>query len=204
MTTEGNYIHPIFDLILKREDKERLLNQHSVVIWITGLSGSGKSTIARFLEIELHKRNYLTKLLDGDNVRAGINNNLGFSEDERAENIRRIAEVSKLFVQGGIILIDCFISPTYKIRNNARQIIGDKDFFEIYINTPIEECERRDTKGLYAKARAGLIKNFTGIDSPYEEPINPDVEIRTMEMGIEEAVKKILDKLLPRIQYKNA
>ena len=204
MTTEGNYIHPIFDLILKREDKERLLNQHSVVIWITGLSGSGKSTIARFLEIELHKRNYLTKLLDGDNVRAGINNNLGFSEDERAENIRRIAEVSKLFVQGGIILIDCFISPTYKIRNNARQIIGDKDFFEIYINTPLEECERRDTKGLYAKARAGLIKNFTGIDSPYEEPINPDVEIRTMEMGIEEAVKKILDKLLPRIQYKNA
>jgi len=204
MTTEGNYIHPIFDLILKREDKERLLNQHSLVIWITGLSGSGKSTIARFLEIELHKRNYLTKLLDGDNVRAGINNNLGFSEYERAENIRRIAEVSKLFVQGGIILIDCFISPTYKIRNNARQIIGDKDFFEIYINTPIEECERRDTKGLYAKARAGLIKNFTGIDSPYEEPINPDVEIRTMEMGIEEAVKKILDKLLPRIQYKNA
>ena len=204
MTTEGNYIHPIFDLILKREDKERLLNQHSLVIWITGLSGSGKSTIARFLEIELHKRNYLTKLLDKDNVRAGINNNLGFSEYERAENIRRIAEVSKLFVQGGIILIDCFISPTYKIRNNARQIIGDKDFFEIYINTPIEECERRDTKGLYAKARAGLIKNFTGIDSPYEEPINPDVEIRTMEMGIEEAVKKILDKLLPRIQYKNA
>jgi len=204
MTTEGNYIHPIFDLILKREDKERLLNQHSLVIWITGLSGSGKSTIARFLEIELHKRNYLTKLLDGDNVRAGINNNLGFSEYERAENIRRIAEVSKLFVQGGIILIDCFISPTYKIRNNARQIIGDKDFFEIYINTPIEECERRDTKGLYAKARAGLIKNFTGIDSPYEEPINPDVEIKTMELGIEEAVQKILDKLLPRIQYKNA
>jgi len=204
MTTEGNYIHPIFDLILKREDKERLLNQHSVVIWITGLSGSGKSTIARFLEIELHKRNYLTKLLDGDNVRAGINNNLGFSEDERAENIRRIAEVSKLFVQGGIILIDCFISPTYKIRNNARQIIGDKDFFEIYINTPLEECERRDTKGLYAKAREGLIKNFTGIDSPYEEPINPDVEIKTMELGIEEAVQKILDKLLPRIQYKNA
>lgn len=204
MTTEGNYIHPIFDLILKRGDKERLLNQHSVVLWITGLSGSGKSTIARFLEIELHKRNYLTKLLDGDNVRAGINNNLGFSEVDRAENIRRIAEVSKLFVQGGVILIDCFISPTHEIRNTARQIIGEKDFFEIYINTPLEECERRDTKGLYAKARAGIIKNFTGIDSPYEEPLNPDVEIKTMEMSIEEAVLKILDKLLPRIQFKNA
>lgn len=204
MTTEGNYIHPIFDLILKRGDKERLLNQHSVVLWITGLSGSGKSTIARFLEIELHKRNYLTKLLDGDNVRAGINNNLGFSEEDRAENIRRIAEVSKLFVQGGVILIDCFISPTHEIRNTARQIIGENDFFEIYINTPLEECERRDTKGLYAKARAGIIKNFTGIDSPYEEPLNPDVEIKTMEMSIEEAVLKILDKLLPRIQFKNA
>jgi len=204
MTSEGNYIHPIFDLILKRGDKERLLNQHSVVLWITGLSGSGKSTIARFLEIELHKRNYLTKLLDGDNVRAGINNNLGFSEVDRAENIRRIAEVSKLFVQGGVILIDCFISPTHEIRNTARQIIGENDFFEIYINTPLEECERRDTKGLYAKARAGIIKNFTGIDSPYEEPLNPDVEIKTMEMSIEEAVLKILDKLLPRIQFKNA
>jgi len=204
MTSEGNYIHPIFDLILKRGDKERLLNQHSVVLWITGLSGSGKSTIARFLEIELHKRNYLTKLLDGDNVRAGINNNLGFSEVDRAENIRRIAEVSKLFVQGGVILIDCFISPTHEIRNTARQIIGEKDFFEIYINTPLKECERRDTKGLYAKARAGIIKNFTGIDSPYEEPVNPDVEIKTMEMSIEEAVQKILDKLLPRIQFKNA
>lgn len=204
MTSEGNYIHPIFDLILKRGDKERLLNQHAVVLWITGLSGSGKSTIARFLEIELHKRNYLTKLLDGDNVRAGINNNLGFSEVDRAENIRRIAEVSKLFVQGGVILIDCFISPTHEIRNTARQIIGEKDFFEIYINTPLEECERRDTKGLYAKARAGIIKNFTGIDSPYEEPVNPDVEIKTMEMSIEEAVQKILDKLLPRIQFKNA
>jgi len=204
MTSEGNYIHPIFDLILKRGDKERLLNQHSVVLWITGLSGSGKSTIARFLEIELHKRNYLTKLLDGDNVRAGINNNLGFSEADRAENIRRIAEISKLFVQGGVILIDCFISPTHEIRNTARQIIGENDFFEIYINTPLEECERRDTKGLYAKARAGIIKNFTGIDSPYEEPLNPDVEIKTMEMSIEEAVLKILDKLLPRIQFKNA
>jgi len=204
MTTEGNYIHPIFNLILKRDDKEMLLNQHSLVIWITGLSGSGKSTIARFLEIELHKRNYLTKLLDGDNVRAGINNNLGFSEADRAENIRRIAEISKLFVQGGVILIDCFISPTHEIRNTARQIIGENDFFEIYINTPLEECERRDTKGLYAKARAGIIKNFTGIDSPYEEPLNPDVEIKTMEMSIEEAVLKILDKLLPRIQFKNA
>ncbi|PLX21094.1 MAG: adenylyl-sulfate kinase [Marinilabiliales bacterium] len=198
-----NNIHPSFDKILKREDKEKLLNQHSMVIWITGLSGSGKTTIARELELELHKRGYLTKLLDGDNVRTGINNNLGFSEADRTENIRRIAEVSKLFMKGGVILINCFISPTEYIRNQAKQIIGDQDYFEIYVNTPLEVCEKRDIKGLYAKARAGLLKNFTGIDSPYEEPLNPDVEIKTVETDIEASVQQILDKLLPRIEYKN-
>lgn len=198
-----NEIHPTFDKILKREDKEKLLNQRSIVIWITGLSGSGKTTIAKELELELHKRGYLTKLLDGDNVRTGINNNLSFSEEDRKENIRRIAEVSKLFMKGGVILINCFISPTKEIRDQAREIIGNENFFEIYVNTPLEVCEERDIKGLYAKARAGLIKNFTGIDSPYEEPQNPAVEIKTECISVEEAVKKILDQLLPRIEYKN-
>ena len=196
-------IYPIFDKILTREDKEKLLNQRSIVIWITGLSGSGKTTIAQVLEMELHKRGYLTKLLDGDNVRTGINNNLSFSEEDRKENIRRIAEVSKLFMKGGVILINCFISPTKEIRDQAREIVGEKDFFEIYVNTPLEVCEERDIKGLYAKARAGLIKNFTGIDSPYEEPENPSVEIKTTECSISESVQIILDKLLLRIEYKN-
>ncbi len=196
-------IHPTFDKILKREDKEELLNQHSIVIWITGLSGSGKTTIAEGLEIELHKRGYLTKLLDGDNVRTGINNNLKFSEEDRKENIRRIAEISKLFMMGGVILINCFISPTKEIRDQAKEIVGPKDFFEIFVNTPLEVCEERDEKGLYAKARAGLIKNFTGIDSPYENPEDPDVEIRTTEISIDESVKRILDSLIPRIEYKN-
>ena len=196
-------IYPTFDQILNRKDKEKLLNQKSIVIWITGLSGSGKTTIARSLELELHKLNYLTKLLDGDNVRTGINNNLSFSESDRKENIRRIAEVSKLFMMGGVILINCFISPTKEIRDQAKNIIGDKDFFEIYVNTPLEVCEQRDIKGLYAKARAGLIKNFTGIDSPYEEPVNPDIEVKATELSIEESVQKILEKLLPRIEYKN-
>lgn len=200
---KNSNIHPTFDKILRREDKEELLKQRSIVIWITGLSGSGKTTIAEGLEIELHKRGYLTKLLDGDNVRTGINNNLKFSEEDRKENIRRIAEVSKLFMIGGVILINCFISPTKEIRDQAKEIIGEKDFFEIYVNTPLEVCEKRDIKGLYAKARAGLIKNFTGIDSPYEEPENPAVEIRTVEHNAEESVQNILDILLSRIEYKN-
>lgn len=198
-----NNIHPTFDKILKREDKEKLLNQRSLVIWITGLSGSGKTTIAQALEIALHSKGYLTKLLDGDNVRTGINNNLTFTEADRKENIRRIAEVSKLFKDGGVILINCFISPTKEIRDQAKEIVGKKDFFDIYVNTPLEICEQRDEKGLYAKARAGLIKNFTGIDSPYEEPKNPAVEIRTTETSVEESVNKILKVLLPRIEYKN-
>ncbi|MFP4023165.1 MAG: adenylyl-sulfate kinase [Thiohalospira sp.] len=199
----GKNIHPTFDKILKRQDKEQLLNQRSLVIWITGLSGSGKTTIAQALEIALHHRGYLTKLLDGDNVRTGINNNLTFTEADRKENIRRIAEVSKLFKDGGVILINCFISPTKEIRDQAKSIIGENDFFDIYVNTPLEVCEKRDIKGLYAKARAGIIKNFTGIDSPYEEPENPAVEIRTTEMSVEESIDKILKVLLPRIQYKN-
>ncbi|MEA3317299.1 MAG: adenylyl-sulfate kinase, partial [Bacteroidota bacterium] len=176
------------------------LKQNSVVIWVTGLSGSGKSTIAKELELQLHRDGFLTQVLDGDNVRTGINNNLGFSEDDRDENIRRIAEVSKLFKECGIILINCFISPTKAIREHAKSIIGEDDFFEIYVNTPLEVCEERDIKGLYAKARKGLIKNFTGIDAPYEEPQNPDVEIKTTELTVKQSIDKILDKLVERIR----
>jgi len=200
MSKEIDNIHPIFDDILNRSDKEKLLKQHSVVIWITGLSGSGKSTIAKELELQLHRAGFLTQVLDGDNVRTGINNNLGFSDNDRDENIRRIAEVSKLFKECGIILINCFISPTKAIREHAKQIIGDEDFFEIYVDTPLEVCEERDIKGLYAKARKGLIKNFTGIDSPYEEPENPDISIKTTELNIEQSIDKILEKLIPRIK----
>lgn len=166
MTTETTHIYPIFDRMLNREDKESLLRQHSVMIWFTGLSGSGKSTIAIALERELQKRGLLCRILDGDNIRSGINNNLGFSEEDRVENIRRIAEIGKLFVDTGIITIAAFISPNNDLREMAARIIGPDDFMEIYVSTPIEECERRDVKGLYAKARRGEIKNFTGISAP--------------------------------------
>lgn len=195
-------IHPIFDKILNRGHKEQLLKQRSLVVWVTGLSGSGKSTIARSLELELHKRGFLTQVLDGDNVRTGINNNLRFTAEDRQENIRRIAEVSKLFKECGIILINCFISPTRQIRAKARDIIGEHDFFEVFVNTPIEVCEERDVKGLYAKARAGIIKNFTGVDAPYEKPERPDIEIKTNEMTVEQATDALLDKILPKISLK--
>lgn len=163
-------IHPIFDTILNRGDKEKLLKQKSIVVWMVGLSGSGKSTLARAIENELHLQGHLTQLLDGDNLRTGINNNLGFSENDRLENIRRAAEVSKLFMNAGLITICSFISPTEEIRTIARTIIGEENFFEVYINAPFEVCEQRDVKGLYKKARNGEIKNFTGLDAPFEAP----------------------------------
>lgn len=194
-----NNIHPIFDRILSRADKEKLLNQKGLVIWMTGLSGSGKSTIAIGLERKLHEHGILTQVLDGDNVRTGINNNLGFSESDRTENIRRIAEVSKLFLNCGIVCINCFVSPTLEIRANAKKIIGE-DFIEVFINTPLEECEKRDVKGLYKKARAGEIKDFTGINAPFEAPLNPDVEIKTVGKSIEESVNELLNHILPKIK----
>ena len=157
-------IHPIFDRLLQRIDKEDLLQQTAKVIWLTGLSGSGKSTIAQHLEKILHANGNLTMLLDGDNIRSGINNNLSFSDADRIENIRRIAEVSKLFLNCGIITINSFVSPTNEIRKMAKELIGENDFLEIYINAPLEVCEARDVKGLYKKARAGLIPDFTGIN----------------------------------------
>lgn len=199
--TENN-IYPIFDRMLSRQDKEELLKQHSVMIWFTGLSGSGKSTIAIALERELHKRGLLCRILDGDNIRSGINNNLGFTEANRIENIRRIAEVSKLFVDTGIITIAAFISPSNDIREMAANIIGKDDFLEVYVSTPIEECERRDVKGLYAKARRGEIKNFTGISAPFEAPAHPALTLDTSALSLKESVNKLLELILPRIQKK--
>jgi adenylylsulfate kinase len=188
-------IYPIFDQMLSREDKETLLGQKGVMLWFTGLSGSGKSTVAVALERELHRRGRLCRILDGDNIRTGINANLGFSEADRKENIRRIAEVSKLFVDTGIITIAAFISPTEEMRQMAAEIIGRNDFKEIYISTPIEECERRDVKGLYAKARLGEIKNFTGISSPFEAPVAPALSLDTSRLTLQESVAALL-KLL--------
>ncbi len=185
-------IHPIFDRIVSREEKEKFLNQNAKVFWLTGLSGSGKSTIAQKVERMLFNKGYLVQLIDGDNIRTGICNNLGFSLEDREENIRRIAEVSKLFVNCGVICINSFVSPTKEIRKIARDIIGVNDFFEIYISTSLEECENRDVKGLYAKARAGEIKGFTGIDSPYEEPEHPSLLIETEKNTVDESAEKLL------------
>ena len=192
-------IFPIFDTILSLKDKEKLLQQKAIVVWFVGLSGSGKSTLARGLENALHEKGYLTQLLDGDNLRSGINSNLSFTEDDRVENIRRAAEVSKLFANCGIITICSLISPTLEIRDMARSIIGNK-YFEVFINCPIEICELRDVKGLYKKARAGEIKNFTGIDSPFEEPKNPDLEIRTDIHSIETCHNQLLDIIIQKIK----
>uniref|UniRef100_UPI0015AD3E1D adenylyl-sulfate kinase n=1 Tax=Alloprevotella sp. TaxID=1872471 RepID=UPI0015AD3E1D len=185
-------IYPIFDRMLSRRDKEALLHQRGVMLWFTGLSGSGKSTVAIALERELHKRGLLCRILDGDNIRSGINANLGFSEEDRRENIRRVAEVAKLFVDTGIITIAAFVSPTEDLRQLAEDIIGKDDFKEIYISTPIEECERRDVKGLYARARRGEVKNFTGISAPFEAPKNPALSIDTSKMPLEESVNLLL------------
>jgi adenylylsulfate kinase len=193
-------IHPIFDRLLSREDREKRIQQRAKVLWLTGLSGSGKSTIAQDLERQLYNKGYFAQVLDGDNIRSGINNNLGFTLEDRTENVRRIAEVAKLYLNSGIITICSFISPTIEIRNFASSIIGSADFIEVYINTPIEICEKRDVKGLYKKARAGEIKGFTGIDSPYEAPKNPAVEILTENLTVEESSELILDKIYPTIK----
>ena len=194
------HIYPIFDKMLTRADKENLLGQRGLMVWFTGVSGVGKSTIAIALERELQKRGLLCRILDGDNIRSGINNNLGFSEEDRIENIRRIAEVGKLFVDTGIITIAAFISPNNALREMAANIIGKNDFMEIYVSTPLEECERRDVKGLYAKARRGEIKNFTGISAPFEAPVHPALSIDTSKLSVEESVAELLKLILPKIR----
>lgn len=189
-------IYPIYDRMMSRQDRETLLGQHGLMVWFTGLSGSGKSTVALGVERELHARGLLCRILDGDNIRAGINNNLGFSQEDRYENIRRIAEVGKLFVQTGVITLACFVSPTEDIREMARQIVGDEDFKEVFISTPLAECERRDVKGLYAKARQGLVKDFTGISAPFEAPRNPSLSIDTSRIPLEDSVKQVVEMIM--------
>ena len=202
MEKKATNIYPIFDRMMSRDDKEQLLKQRGMMLWFTGLSGSGKSTVAIALERELHSRGLLCRILDGDNIRSGINNNLGFSAEDRVENIRRIAEVGRLFVDTGIITIAAFISPNDQLREMAAEIIGKDDFVEVFVSTPLEECEKRDVKGLYAKARRGEIKNFTGISAPFEAPEHPDITLDTSKLPVEESVKILLDYVLPKAVLK--
>ena len=188
---------------VSKGDRQVLNKHNSFLIWFTGLSGSGKSTIANLVERKLHDKGIKTYALDGDNIRNGINNDLTFSPKDRTENIRRISEVSSLMIDAGLVVLAAFVSPYKKDRENIRTIIKDVNFVEIYINTSVEECERRDVKGLYKKARAGEIKNMTGISAPYEAPEFPDVEIRTEEESIEESVQRILDFITPKLDLKN-
>jgi len=199
MSTPDN-IFPVFDQLLQQEDKEKLLKQKAKVVWMTGLSGSGKTTIAKVVERKLHENGFLTQLLDGDNIRAGIGNNLTFSAEDRKENIRRISEVSKLFLNCGIICINSFVSPTNEIRQQIFDIIGKENVLMVYINTPVEECEKRDVKGLYAKARKGEIPNFTGISAPFDVPNDPYLDVPTVGLSVEESADLILKTLLPLVK----
>lgn len=185
-------LFPIAHLTATRADKEALLSQRGVLLWFTGLSGSGKSTVALALEQELLRRGRLTRLLDGDNVRTGLCAGLGFSPADRAENLRRIAEVGKLFVETGVITLACFVSPTRAVRARVRDIVGEADFREIYISTPLATCEARDVKGLYARARRGEVKDFTGISAPFEAPEHPALSLDTSCLSLEESVQRLL------------
>ncbi len=189
-------IYPIYDQMMTRAEKEELLHQQGLMVWFTGLSGSGKSTIAMGVERELHKRGILCRILDGDNIRAGINSNLGFSAEDRKENIRRIAEIGKLFVQTGVVTLACFVSPTNDIRRLAREIIGEEDFREVFVSTPLEVCEQRDVKGLYAKARKGEVKAFTGISAPFEAPAHPNLTLDTSQMTLKEEVEAVIELIM--------
>lgn len=189
-------IYPIYNRMLSRQEREKMLGQRGVMVWFTGLSGSGKSTVALGVERELHRRGILCRILDGDNIRAGINSNLGFSPEDRRENIRRIAEVGKLFVDTGVVTLACFVSPTEEIRQMAREIVGADDFMEVFVSTPIEECERRDVKGLYARARRGEVKEFTGVSAPFEAPQHPALSIDTSVLPLEESVGRVVEMVV--------
>lgn len=184
------------DTSITKDRRDTLNQQRSAVIWFTGLSGSGKTTIANALEQRLHSNTFRTYLLDGDNVRHGLSNDLGFSDNDRTENIRRIGEVSKLFIDAGVMVLATFISPFIDDRKFVRNIVNQTEFVEIFIKCPLNLCEDRDVKGLYKKARAGEIKHFTGIDSPYEEPVDPEITIDTSELTIDESVDMIIDYLI--------
>lgn len=201
MNDAKTHIFPDKNFLVSTLEKEQKLGQKGSVLWFTGLSGSGKSTIAKHLEKLLFDKGYTTAILDGDNVRSGLTKNLGFSEEDRTENIRRIAEVAKLFAENGIICLCCFVSPTKAIRGLAKDIIGEEKFLEIFVNTPIEICEERDVKGLYKKARAGEVKNFTGIDAPFEAPEHPAYAIATSGSA-EDAAQELFEGLKAKISNK--
>lgn len=190
---EENVIPHNFNIT--KEDRVKLNKHDAFLIWFTGLSGSGKSTIANELEKALIKKEVHSYLLDGDNVRKGLNNNLSFSPEDRTENIRRIGEVANLMIDAGLVVLASFVSPYREDRENVKRIVGYENFIEVFVNTPIEECERRDVKGLYAKARAGEIENFTGVNAPYEAPMAPDIEIDTTRISVDGAVSVILKKI---------
>lgn len=193
------YIYPVFDRVIGRTIKENRLKQRAKVIWLTGLSGSGKTTLASKLERSLFSMGYFTQILDGDNIRSGINSNLGFTDDDRFENIRRLAEISKLIMNCGIITICASISPSERIRQMAYNIIGRNDVVEVFVSTPLEVCESRDVKGLYAKARSGYIPFFTGVHAPFEPPLSTDITINTAIKSPDESLEELLAQILPRI-----
>lgn len=188
---------------ISQQDRKEANQHNAFLIWFTGLSGSGKSTIANVVEQKLFKLGIKTYSLDGDNIRKGINNDLTFSPEDRTENIRRIAEVANLMIDSGLVVLAAFVSPYKKDRDNLKNIVKDVNFVEIYVNTSIEECERRDVKGLYKKAREGKIKNMTGISAPYEAPENPNIEIKTENESIEDAAQRIVDYITPKLKLKN-
>ncbi|MGB3778021.1 MAG: adenylyl-sulfate kinase [Tunicatimonas sp.] len=188
-------LYPIFDTLVSKQQKETLLQQQGRVIWMVGLSGSGKSTLARAAEHTLHAQQKVTMLLDGDNLRTGVNNNLGFSQEDRVENIRRAAEVAKLFAGAGVITICSLITPTQALRELARSVIGSS-YFEVYIDCPLEVCEQRDVKGLYAKARRGEISDFTGVSAPFEAPQTPDLRLPTHQQSLEESHQLLVNTIL--------
>jgi adenylylsulfate kinase len=197
----NNTVHQHYKIT--KAERQKLHKHGSFLIWFTGLSGSGKSTLANLVEVELHNLTISTYTLDGDNIRRGINKNLSFSAEDRTENIRRIAEISNLFVEAGVVVLGAFVSPYIKDRENIKNILGAENFIEIYVNASVTECERRDVKGLYQKARTGEIKNMTGITDPYEAPLNPDLEICTEIETIEESLKKIMDLITQKIKQNN-
>jgi len=194
------HIFPMYDQIVQKQERESFLNQKAGVFWLTGLSGSGKSTIAKQVERMLFNQGYFVQLLDGDNVRSGLCNNLGFSLEDRKENIRRIAELSALYIKSGIVCINAFISPTHSIRSLAKSIIGEDEFHEIHVDSSLQICEDRDVKGLYKKARKGEIKNFTGIDSPYEAPNKPDIIVSTENKTPQESSMELYKYIINKIQ----
>jgi adenylylsulfate kinase len=185
---------------VSKVDRQKSNNHKSFLLWFTGLSGSGKSTIANAVELELFKQGIKTYTLDGDNIRNGINNDLSFSPEDRTENIRRIAETAKLMIDAGLVVLAAFVSPYQKDRENIKSIVKDVNFVEIFVNTSLEECERRDVKGLYKKARTGEIKNMTGISAPYESPEKPDIEINTEYTSVKAATQKVINYIKPKLK----